>query len=76
LDGLIVYLGPRKRWEGVQRDTLQLIGIQGRRRWAEEIEEWEAPFEGAQGCSTIQGWNCLTVNVYFCNYYVWVCELC
>jgi len=24
----------------VHRDTLQLIGIQGRRRWAEEIEEW------------------------------------
>lgn len=44
----------------------------------------EAPFEGAQGCSTIQvgnfihvhGWNCLTINVYFCNYYVWVHELC
>lgn len=40
MDGLIVYVGPRKRWEDVQRDTLQVIGIQGWRRWAEEIAEW------------------------------------
>jgi hypothetical protein len=29
LDGLIVYLGSRTRWEDDQRNTLQFIGIQG-----------------------------------------------
>ena len=41
---------PRTRWaDVVQRDALQLLGIRGRSRRAENGDEWRRLYEGGQG---------------------------
>jgi hypothetical protein len=41
----------------IQRDALQLLGVRGWRRRAENRDEWRHALKGpGRGCSAIHGW--------------------